>query len=283
MSENILNETEDDVDMDKAQPVQNDSDSGAPKQQIPRKSRAHRKKMEDLAELGIKGPFKKSHRRERRPFSDQDDREILEGFELYGPQWTKIQRDPRFNLSTRQPTDLRDRLRNKYPERFASTEKAALQASGKDSATLPTSGNNLLEPSVNMSIENSLGVGAAKSALLSEPTPQHQPQLQRTNSKDDVVMMPRWQPAPLLSNTGSSSSLTDLASGERPIPELPPQMPTQTNPHGNLYYWNEGSAGGSVNAGAIIGEMDISRLLLDDTQVGSDQHQHPPSDRRGQG
>ena len=284
MSENILNETEDDVDMDKAQPGQNDSDSGAPKQHIQRKSRAHRKKMEDLAELGIKGPFKKSHRRERRPFSDQDDREILEGFELYGPQWTKIQRDPRFNLSTRQPTDLRDRLRNKYPERFASTEKAAIQASNKESGTLPNSGNNLLEPSVNMSIENSLDVTAAKSALLSEPTPQHQPQLHRTSSKDDVVLVPRWQTAPLLSTTGSSTSLNDLASGERLIPELlPSQMPTQTHSHGSLYYWNDGSAGGAVNGGAIIGEMDISRLLLDDTQVASEQHQHPPSDRRGQG
>jgi len=35
------------------------------------KSRAHRKNLEDLAELGIKEPFKKSGRRERRPFSDE--------------------------------------------------------------------------------------------------------------------------------------------------------------------------------------------------------------------
>ncbi|KIN07678.1 hypothetical protein OIDMADRAFT_109143, partial [Oidiodendron maius Zn] len=41
-----------------------------------RKSRAHRKRLEDLAELGIEGPFRKSQRRERRPFTEQDDREI---------------------------------------------------------------------------------------------------------------------------------------------------------------------------------------------------------------
>ena len=87
-----------------------------------RKSRAHRKKLEDLAQLGIEGPFRKSQRRERRPFSDDDDREILEGYLQYGPAWTRIQRDPRFHLQSRQPTDLRDRYRNKYPDRFRSED-----------------------------------------------------------------------------------------------------------------------------------------------------------------
>lgn len=261
MSENILNDTEEDVDMDRAQSVQNDSDSAMPKQ---RKSRAHRKKMEDLAELGIKGPFKKSHRRERRPFSDQDDREILEGFEFYGPQWTKIQRDPRFNLSSRQPTDLRDRLRNKYPERFASTEKTTMQV--KDQSGPGSSGpgpnpnptNNLLEPSVNMAIENSLNnVSVAKSALL-EP---HQ-QLNRTNSKDDI---PRWSLLP-------PASMSLMA-------EQPPESSLSTHPHTGAtgFYWSEGGGGGL--ASGAIGEMDISRLLLDDTQLTGDQ----PSDKRGQG
>ncbi|KAI2634886.1 hypothetical protein GGS26DRAFT_529036 [Hypomontagnella submonticulosa] len=233
MSENILNETEEEAEIDQAQSVQNDSDPAPPRQ---RKSRAHRKKMEDLVELGIRGPFKKSHRRERRPFSEQDDREILEGFELYGPQWTKIQRDPRFNLSTRQPTDLRDRLRNKYPEKFAGTEKTTMQVRE------PGRSNNLLEPSVNMAIENSLHV--SKSALL-------EPQLNRTNSRED---MPKWPLPSSLIETGESSQV----------------------PHPGLY-WNEGSGAGF--APGAIGEMDISRLLLDDTQVPND----PPPERRGLG
>ncbi|KAI1392579.1 uncharacterized protein F4822DRAFT_133120 [Hypoxylon trugodes] len=230
MSENILNETEEEAEAEQAQSVQNDSDPAPTRQ---RKSRAHRKKMEDLVELGIKGPFKKSHRRERRPFSDQDDREILEGFELYGPQWTKIQRDPRFNLSTRQPTDLRDRLRNKYPEKFAGTEKTAMQVRE------PGRGNNLLEPSVNMAIENSLHV--SKSTLL-------EPHLNRANSRED---MPKW-PLP--------SSL--MENGEPAHPGL---------------YWTDGS-GAAFTSGAI-GEMDISRLLLDDSQGTND----PSPERRGLG
>ncbi|KAI1635507.1 hypothetical protein F4809DRAFT_651104 [Biscogniauxia mediterranea] len=219
MAENILNETEEEGENERGQSGQNDSDS-APKQ---RKSRAHRKKMEDLAELGIKGPFKKSHRRERRPFSEQDDREILEGFELYGPQWTKIQRDARFNLSSRQPTDLRDRLRNKYPEKFAGTEKTTMQVRE------PGRNNNLLEPSVNMAIENSLN--ASKSTLL-------EPHLNRSSSKED---MPKW---PL------SSSLAEASESYQQHPGL---------------YWTETAAGG-FPPGAI-GEMDISRLLLDDAHV----------------
>ncbi|KAK8132717.1 MYB DNA-binding domain containing protein [Apiospora kogelbergensis] len=170
MSENILNEPEENVETELAYPVQNDEDDTIPKQ---RKSRAHRKKLEDLRELGIKGPFKKSQRRGRRPFSEQDDREILQGFERYGPQWTKIQRDPQFNLSTRQPTDLRDRMRNKYPERFASAEKTTMQVKE------PGRGS-LLEPCIEMNIENSLN--RSKSSVL-------EPQLNRSSSKED---MPKW-------------------------------------------------------------------------------------------
>ncbi|KAI0509224.1 hypothetical protein F5B22DRAFT_367062 [Xylaria bambusicola] len=228
MSENILNDTEEEVEVDKDWPAQNDLDS-APKQ---RKSRAHRKKLEDLAELGIKGPFKKSQRRERRPFSEQDDREILEGFELYGPHWTKIQRDPRFNLSSRQPTDLRDRLRNKYPEKFVNTEKTTMQIREPGGR-----GNSLLEPSVNMNIDGSLNL--SKTSLL-------EPQLIRTSSRDEI---PKWP------------SLGGAV-------ELGEQAPT----HSSLYW---GESGG----GFPSGEMGISRLLLDDTQMSEPL----TTDRRGFG
>jgi len=108
-----------------------DSDSAPGSLGRQRKSRAHRKKLEDLAELGIHAPFKKSHRRERRPFTEQDDKEILEGLDYYGPAWTKIQRDKRFHLMSRQPTDLRDRVRNKYPDIYSKIEKGSFHAKNK--------------------------------------------------------------------------------------------------------------------------------------------------------
>jgi hypothetical protein len=141
----------------------------------PRKSRAHRKKMEDLASLGIQGPFKKSHRRERRPFTEQDDKEILQGLYQYGPAWTKIQRDPRFNLSSRQPTDLRDRVRNKYPDIYNTIEKGT--ADVKEAAR----GSSLMEPSVNITIENSL----TSSKIGSRDATSN-----RTSSKDNMPMWP---------------------------------------------------------------------------------------------
>ncbi|KAK3943113.1 40S ribosomal protein S4 [Diplogelasinospora grovesii] len=164
-------------------PVKRDKDSSSaphepdssPKRR--RKTRLHRRKMEDLADLGIQGPFKKSHRRERRPFTEQDDKEILEGLDEYGPHWTKIQRDMRYNLSSRQPTDLRDRVRNKYPEIYARIEKGNCQASPPGSGW-GSNNSNLLEPSVNTTIENSLH------STLSGPL-EHQ--LNRTSSKEDIL------------------------------------------------------------------------------------------------
>ncbi|KAM3068157.1 hypothetical protein ACMFMG_011205 [Clarireedia jacksonii] len=99
--------------------------SASTKSKQEKKPRSHRKKLTDLAQLGIQGPFRQSERRERRPFSEQEDREILDGYDLYGPAWTKIQRDPRFHLQSRQPTDLRDRFRNKYPDKFRSGDDPA--------------------------------------------------------------------------------------------------------------------------------------------------------------
>ena len=219
--ENILAEPEEPLEREKTQSSQPDSDS-APKQ---RKSRAHRKKIEDLENLGIRGPFKKSHRRERRPFTEQDDKEILEGLDQYGPAWTKIQRDPRFNLSSRQPTDLRDRVRNKYPDIYTRIEKGSFQVKE------PGRGNNLLEPSVSTTIETSFN--STKSGPL-------EPHLNRTSSKED---MPKW---PL------SSHLLDSA---------------ESLPGSQSFNMNETSSSAFMNS---VGDMDISRLLLDDSQINTD-------------
>lgn len=36
----------------------------------------------------------------------------------YGVAWSKIAKDPQLNLSHRKGVDLRDRLRNKFPEKY---------------------------------------------------------------------------------------------------------------------------------------------------------------------
>lgn len=120
-----------------------------------KKTRAHRMRVSDLVGLGITGPFKKARRRERTTFTTRDDQEILQGLETYGPTWTKIQRDKRFHLGNRKPTDLRDRVRNKYPYIYQRIEKGIFQP--KDVST-----NNILEPMVNMTISHSFQAAPTK-------------------------------------------------------------------------------------------------------------------------
>lgn len=76
------------------------------------KFRGHRKNLDDLTELGIETPFKKSDRRERRLFTEEEDREILRAHSIYGAQWARISRDSQFSFQERTSTDLRDRYRN---------------------------------------------------------------------------------------------------------------------------------------------------------------------------
>lgn len=181
-----------------------------------KRSRAHRMKVSDLAGLGITGPFKRARRRERTAFSNRDDQEILQGLEKYGASWSKIQRDERFHLGTRQPTDLRDRVRNKFPYIFQRIEKGVFQP--KD-----VSITNILEPMVSTTI-----VGSFKSA----PAP---PLALKSNpAKTSQEELPKW---PFL----TASSAEQL------------QQPTRDTDEST-----------SAAAG---GEMDISRLLLDDAQL----------------
>lgn len=226
---------------------QHDSDSTTK----PKKSRAHRKKIEDLQAMGIHGPFKKSHRRERRPFTQQDDDQILEGLQLYGPAWTKIQRDPRFDLSSRQPTDLRDRVRNKYPEMYKQIEEK--QAHGKEavpsgpstgtvlpSRTGPPGRSSVLEPTVNNMInENSLMT--------------LEPHLNQSGSREELPM-PKWT-----GSLPSTSAPVGAAAGGN-FHELPGMDSLSRE----ALEGEVGDVGEQSNSAAFIGMMDISRLLLDE-------------------
>lgn len=218
------------IDMQKGKPSldlendHNNSDSSVTDHKIytpSGKSRAHRKKLEDLAELGIKEPFKRSRRRERRPFSEEEDRAILQGFQEFGPAWTRILNDPRFNLKTRRPTDLRDRLRNKYPDRYSLIEdnqkdikEASNSVNKSENAT--TSSHNFTLPSLPHDL--SMTKSSSQQALTGPIFKDH-----------------------FLDLLGPSS-VTDSAD---PL----------------SFDWNDNVTSFPNN----MGEMDISRILLDDT------------------
>ncbi|KAK4965254.1 hypothetical protein LTR66_012153 [Elasticomyces elasticus] len=84
----------------------------------PRKSRSERKKATDLAEIGIAKPFERSVRRSRTHFTELEDNALLQGFEKYGKSWASIRHDVELNLENRTATDIRDRIRNRFPEKY---------------------------------------------------------------------------------------------------------------------------------------------------------------------
>ncbi|GAB5591388.1 hypothetical protein Unana1_06288 [Umbelopsis nana] len=85
------------------------------KRLYPGSKRVHeRKKSPD-----IQAPkLTRVRRRERRAFTSEEDEMLLKGVEKHGVAWARIARDPQFNLSHRTSTDLRDRFRNAFPEKY---------------------------------------------------------------------------------------------------------------------------------------------------------------------
>ncbi|TVY48118.1 Telobox protein [Lachnellula occidentalis] len=280
MSENIL------IDDDDLPANPNSVEGSSSKA---KKSRAHRRKMADLAQLGIAGPFRKSHRRERRPFTEQEDRAILDGYNLHGPAWTRIQRDPRFHLQTRQPTDLRDRFRNKYPEKFRSEDKGDASskehvgtqfeqqpphvrpiakdrehsdpdpvANGLQSAIPPvqpvkTSGERRRDR-----IENENGESATKhpsSSLQSFPSREGLRIQEIISTEDDSSKGMPLQP---------QTSLYHFKDNFNTFSDPPAMESSEGLAFSQSFDW-----GGSMTAPftSNMGEMDISRLLLDETWI----------------
>lgn len=81
-------------------------------------ARTHKSKRTSNAfDVGV--DLAKINRKERRSFSPEEDADLLRGFERHGPAWSKIQKDASLNFQNRRSTDLRDRFRNAFPEKYA--------------------------------------------------------------------------------------------------------------------------------------------------------------------
>lgn len=214
----------------------NDEKEGSGLQKQAPKSRAHRRNMEDLAELGIREPFKKSQRRERRPFSEQEDQNIIQGFKEFGNAWSLIQKDPRFHLQDRRPTDLRDRLRNKYPKLYSSDSmdrkalKESVNSSERDrpSVSHPSSQNS--ETALNEEKQQAVDLIGSFDA--------------KSSGKQSIQL-----PNP---SYNFPSSFTELLGGQAAI------EPPDTLSFSQGFEW------GDPLTSFGVGEMDISRLLLDE-------------------
>jgi hypothetical protein len=197
---------------------------GEPTKRRTRQSKAHRKDMSDLLKLGIQEPFKKSERRERRPFTEEEDRDILRGWECYGQAWTRIMSDPKFKLQHRRPTDLRDRFRNRFPEKYTETTTRNPQLAK----------NNAVPHSKDLSTDP-----------------------QGTPFSSNIQIADVAKPVLLTLNRGLGP-ISDFSSSIESSMEGPPGTFSYTQ----ALEWNDS---GMPSFNAAAGEMDISRLLLDDS------------------
>lgn len=67
-------------------------------------------------------------RRERRAWTTVEDDSLLKGVAKYGFQWTLIHGDEELHLSHRRATDLRDRIRTRFPDNYKHAETAPPRA-----------------------------------------------------------------------------------------------------------------------------------------------------------
>lgn len=82
--------------------------------------------------------LKKIDRKERRSFTREEDQRLLEGFVRHGAAWSKIQRDETLGLGDRRSTDLRDRFRNAFPERYVAAGYKGRGTPKRPLQTLPS-------------------------------------------------------------------------------------------------------------------------------------------------
>ncbi|EMD65359.1 hypothetical protein COCSADRAFT_304639 [Bipolaris sorokiniana ND90Pr] len=130
--------------------------------------------MPSLSELGIHEPFSKTARRPRRPFTAADDVNLLKGFEKYGPVWHSMRDDPELEFGSRHATDLRDRFRIRYPERYA---RAGYKLKSKErerermrrGIDMETSATSAVEPPTSLAVTKDKNPDEPNTITLSKP------------------------------------------------------------------------------------------------------------------
>ncbi|KAI9719151.1 MAG: hypothetical protein M1828_006333 [Chrysothrix sp. TS-e1954] len=76
-----------------------------------------------LLDLDIATPLPKSTRRARRPFTTDEDCNLLLGFDRHGTSWKAMAEDAELHLDHRRPKDLRDRMRVRFPGMLGADNK----------------------------------------------------------------------------------------------------------------------------------------------------------------
>lgn len=84
---------------------------------------------DDLAPKSPSDPSQApKQRRKRRAWTASEDENLIRGVAKHGFQWTAIHDDPKLDLQHRRATDLRDRIRNRFPDGYKHAESAPLRS-----------------------------------------------------------------------------------------------------------------------------------------------------------
>ncbi|KIV89169.1 hypothetical protein PV10_08760 [Exophiala mesophila] len=95
---------------------------------------------------GAKGQPTKQ-RRKRCAWTAVEDQNLLDGVVKHGFQWTLIHDDPELNLHHRRATDLRDRIRNRFPDGYKHADVAPFRSEVKKAEK--TGAVSRLAPAIN--------------------------------------------------------------------------------------------------------------------------------------
>ncbi|KAF2642925.1 hypothetical protein P280DRAFT_240759 [Massarina eburnea CBS 473.64] len=148
-----------------------------------------RKGPVELAKMGIHVPFTRHKRRERCEFTEKDDENLLRGFEKYASSWHSMRDDSELGFTGRHPTDLRDRFRIRYPEKFA---KAGYKLKAKDELMLKAK-----------DIEPTLGKGSGK-----EKEPASQENVARSGGSSEARGPPKAKASSCILSTPTQPRTT---------------------------------------------------------------------------
>lgn len=212
------------------------------------KKRAHRLDTAELAQLGITEPIRGSGRRQRRSYTDEEDQAILQGVSIYGRSWCRIRADERLNLQSRTPTDIRDR----YKYKFMSNGNSLPQEPNHHISTAQQKSMTTLTQEFTTGFGRETAVSAGQQMSSLPVATRDGLRIQEIISADqETPRMPSLQHINSLFGFKDNYNLAD-----QPNLDSSDHMSFSQS-----FDWNTGVSAPFSNN---IGEMDISRLLLDE-------------------
>ena len=180
-------------------------------------AKTDRKSSQELQNLGIDVPFAHTKRRKRHNYTMIEDMSLLQGFRRYGNAWASIRDDESLGLGLRTATDLRDRMRTRYPNEY---KNAGLTGRPRDFPKRPERGGKEGEQMENTD-HNAVSADRAKARVRATTAGK----LARATSKNDKSAAQAMRPTTKTTSQPKQrdmTSLTSTSSAKKAVNLAPP-------------------------------------------------------------